>query len=87
MNFDHLVIVSINFHLDERIHFKWLISKLFEQLLNFDIIQELVLRQAEYLECLWSGHETSFDPESFLSNLLAAGVFVFLRVNPIVLFL
>ena len=57
-----------------------------EHLLNFDIVQELVvLRQDKYFKSLWPGYETTLDPESFFSDFLAAGVGMLLRVYPIVL--
>ena len=58
-----------------------------KQFLDFDIVHELALRQAQDLEGLQLRDEASLDPQALLRDLLAAHIGIFCSEGFIVLFI
>ena len=56
-----------------------------QQFLNFNVVKQLVFRQAKNLARLLFRDEAALDAEALLSDLLAAGVAVLLRLGLVVL--
>lgn len=56
-----------------------------QQLLNFNVIQKLVLSDSKNFTCLFLRHETSSYAQALLSDLLSASVMILLGVGLVVL--
>ena len=73
LNLDHLPAILAIVH--ERVDLEWLRCMLGQQLLNLDVIKQFILSEPENLKGLLFRYETSLDPESFLCDLLPAGIY------------